>query len=167
MTRAVAPAPEWLWQAASDVRVGRITPNALRLADAIEDYRSNAHLGQTIEVALGLEVPSDLRPWHAASLRERRDALLAELAADLKGSTRSLARELLAESRRYAGRVLKRQAAGHVPPRTRRERAWLELFQIADSGGPKWPLSDRQIRTWLGNRSSERGAETAHLEAVA
>lgn len=168
MSRPVAPAPTWLWRAAADIRARRSSPELERLAEAIEDFRETAHLGQTIEAALGLETPADRRPWHAVAPDERRAELLEMLvrrAADEGCELREIARQILAECRRFERRLLS-YLEGEIAPRDLREAALLKLYRMARDGGPKWPLAERRLRDLitdvLGSRLPDSGAETAH-----
>ena len=165
--RPIAPAPTWLWRAIE--KIGAFgDPDVRRLVASLTRYREEAHLGLTVEQALGLYTPPDLRPWHACSLAERRDELLAEFADLVGGSVRHVARAINVEARRFEACVWPRCRSGATAPRGRRQEILFELHRLADApSGPRWPLSDRQLRERLGGRTANSVGETArHTRAA-
>jgi hypothetical protein len=157
-----------LWSATDAIRAaGLAHADVDRLLDALDHYRQRANLGLELVDALGLRPAPDQRPWHAVRPAERRDELFAQLASCFSGSANAVAQQILAASSRYASRTWPRARNAGVTPRDRVEALLHELHQVAELGGPRWPLAERQLRTRVGNFLGKTGDETANPPAVA
>ncbi len=173
--RPVAPPPTWLWQAVDAWRpLAAADANVAAAVAGFDRFRTQAHVGLTLDMALGLTPPIDMRAWHnrtraerRAELVDRRDELIREYAASVGESARHAGGEIERLAGRFETDVWPRMRQGVREPDGRDEEILAELHRISETpGGPKWPLRARQLRDIVGDVFSKIGAEAARRAAA-
>lgn len=136
------------------------------LADRIGGYLENAHLGQTLDGALGVQPMAFVPPWYEREAIETRTRLIHEMATLFPGkSVSGQAKAIAKAAAEYEAICWPRDSGRTKVPDYHSGTVKALLFQ-AHRLGVRWPLGWRQIFESLQSRgiptANQRGLSKDH-----